>query len=179
MSDKMISIKIAIDIPADIAAETLNKIQPTLNQLGSGVVTPIEPVKQEYPSLLPEGVTEADVQEKYENNKRQFARNAVQAYRTYRRIVGDYEKPSQAYRQIAARYDWPTSIMPSVIGDRKRAIKAYIKLRHKRRVWQLAQDGNSNQQIANALNLSIRTVQRLLKEVREQVRSSVLGAKNA
>lgn len=95
---KTISIKIAIDIPTDIAAETLSKIQPVISQLSNP--SPALPVQDEPKPYISDQTEEekAEARKYYQNNIEIFRKKAIQAYRLYRRLVPKCEKPSQAYK---------------------------------------------------------------------------------
>jgi DNA-binding NarL/FixJ family response regulator len=118
MSDcpsKTISIRIAIDIPVDIAAETLAKIQPILAQLSGQPPILIEAAQERPDDLLLSYIS-------YQNSQDPAARD-----------------------------------------------------QYERMALQMAEDGQSNQQIARFLSITLTKVVKLLK----RLRSSKEGCVNA
>lgn len=176
MSDstsKTISIRIAIDIPVDVAADTLRQLEPMLARLAS-VPGRVEPVAdQSYEaaySQFPDTETEehkAAVKAHYDAQVKEFEKKAVQAFRKYRRLAPYADKPSTIYRDIASRHDWPVGVVQSIISRRRKKVMAYVKKRRLARVLRLARLGHSNQRIADGMGLSQGTVNRLLKEAQK------------
>lgn len=176
MSDstsKTISIRIAIDIPVDVAADTLRLLEPMLARLTS-TATQVDAVPDHSDdatySQFPATETEehrAAVKAHYDAQVRDFEKKAIQAFRKYRRLAPYADKPSTVYRDIASRYDWPVGIVQGIISRRRKMVMAYVKKRRLARVLRLARKGYTNQRIADGMGLSQGTVNRLLKEARK------------
>jgi len=127
MSDstsKTISIRIAIDIPVDIAADTLSKLQPVLQQLTHPALANTDQNQIEASGVdAEEEARQAEINQHNQNNIREFERKGVQAYRLFRRIIDGYDKPSAAHREIAHELNWPVGVVPSVITSRRKKVR--------------------------------------------------------
>lgn len=169
-TSKTISIRIAIDIPVDVAAETLQQLAPVLARLQA----PAQPSARQLDAIDDdaaqvqdkEEALRAEIRAHYDEQRREFVRKAVQAYRLYRRIAPQYEKPSEVHRVIARKFEWPVGVVPSFLADRRKKVAAYLKKRQLATVLRLAREGYTNNRIADAISVSQPTVNRLLKQAR-------------
>lgn len=169
-----ISIRIAIDIPVDIAAETLSKIQPILSQI-TGQAEDATPVQElGIVDSEAEALKEAARLE-FQKRRAEFEQKGVQAFRIYRRIAANFEKPSQIYTAIGNQLGWPTGVIPSVISARRKKVKQYLRGRNQKTALRLAYEGWSNRAIAARMGFHVRTVSRLLKDAK----TSQQGGKHA
>ena len=170
MSDstrKTISIKIAIDIPVEVAAETFAQIEPLVNKLSQiGQLPVIE--NSESPSQLglvtpqSDSSRELDRSKMAENLKR-FKKYTVQAYRTFRRISDDFERPYDAYKVLADKYEWPVTVLQTQIASRRKHINQYIKKRRMATIIRLKYHGWTYAKIAEYTGIHDRTVARLAR----------------
>lgn len=168
MSDKTISIKIAIDIPVDTAVETIEKLQGALLGL-TKLAAPVQRQEMEAPSQFPDTEDpeyQAQVKAHYDEKRREFELKGVQAYRLFRRIRKNHEKISGAYREIGACLDWPVSVVPSILARRRKKVQAYVKLRRMAMIQRLDWEGLTNTEIAEKIGISQATVNRLLHQAR-------------
>lgn len=176
-TNKTISIRIAIDIPVGVAAETLAQIEPLVSQLSSSQSQkPLSapPTLEQSDEEIEEERRKAERDAEYAERLREFHSRKVQAYRTFRRIQGDCEKPYDAYRIIASQIGWSPSLIPRVISDRRKEINRYINERRKRIAVAMAFKGKTHKQIAKRLGVHRHTVGKLLKEAR----ASLVGGAN-
>tara|TARA_R110002096_G_scaffold238201_2_gene429654 strand:- start:308 stop:868 length:561 start_codon:yes stop_codon:yes gene_type:complete len=182
-SSKTISIRIAIDIPVDIASDTLAQLQPLVSQL-SGLgkqqqLTP-SPDNSHVIEVDPEAeAKKAEIKQHYADKIAEYKRNVIQAYRTFRRTVDSFDEVRLAYHPIAERYQWPVGVVQSAIADRKRVIRKYLQVRQKREILLLSYAGKTNKQIGLRLGLHDRTVARRLKEARNLKRLQTKGGCHA
>ena len=173
MSDtsKTISIRIAIDIPVDIAADTLRQLEPFVARLTS---RPVGETNIEELGVVVEDEAEAarkaEIRAHYDEQKRQFVRNGVQAFRIFRRIKDDFGTPAGAYRVIASRFEWPAGIVPGIISKRRKQVNEYLKRRRTATAIRMAYDGHTNHQIAERIGVAQPTVSRMLRQARQAMR---------
>lgn len=168
MSDKTISIKIAIDIPVDTAVETIEKLQGALSGLAR-LASPAQPQELAPPSQFPDTEDpeyQAQVKAHYDEKRREFELKGVQAYRLFRRIRKNHEKISGAYREIGARLDWPVGVVPSILARRRKKVQAYVKRRRMAMIHRLDWEGLTSTEIAEKVGVSQPTVSRLLNQAR-------------
>ena len=95
----------------------------------------------------------------------QHWRNCIQAYRMYRRL-----QPSMgaagAYPVIAAKFSWPSGVASAFVRQRRKKVNDYLKSRRLASVHRMVLEGRTDQEMAERLQISLRTVSRLLKEIK-------------
>lgn len=193
-TNKTISIRIAIDIPVDIADSTLQKLQGFVSQVTSlqthsnasrinyldsdEIAQGIKHAGQKaYAEMQAEKEqnqvdTERRDQEtaKYAANLRDFERKAVQSYRLFRQLRPNFERDYDTYKAIAERFYWPTPIVKTKVTARKRQIKAYLKERRSKTIMRLAYLGWTNKRIAAHIGLHEKTVAAIFLKLRKGFR---------
>lgn len=170
-SQSTIRVCITIDIPVDVANNTLRQLEPVIARLTSRSPSDASaPLPEDVKAEEEKQARTAEIQEHYEEQKRRFVKQGVQAYRIFRRVASNYEKPSEVYRLIAQRFEWTISIVPGIISARRRKVDQYVKRRRSASVLRLAYDGLTNQQIADRVGISQPTVSRMLREARKDTR---------
>jgi len=177
MSDTFdkITIRIAIDIPVEVAAETIETIEPILARLTSGLP---HAANQSTSQVESEPVEDLSLIARQELEKKRIAffAQAPRAYAIYRRVRPQCETALQAYKIITAdlRLDAPVAA-EVLVQKQRRKLKKYIQKRRQKTVVRLAYDGWSNKAIGQYLGVASRTVSRLMTEAR----SSQLGGSDA
>lgn len=162
-----ISIRIAIDIPVDIAADTMAQLEPIIARLTSRTVE--ENNLQELGLVVEDEEAKAhraEVDKFYAEKRHEYEIKCIQAYRQFRQISGKYKKAHDQYKVIAFNLGWPVSMMPELIGMRRRKVKAYLRKRHQKTALRLAYAGWKNNQIGEHIGVSSRSVTRLISEAR-------------
>jgi|GEM_PF-3993672 len=167
-TNKTITIRIAIDIPVEIADTTLAKLEPMISQLvqteqeeprnqdGVGFVTPVDEEKR--------------TQEKQviEDRRQLYKRRIVQSYRQFRHLTKKGKTEKEALHQIALELNWPIETTKSITFARRKRINQYIRFRRMKTIIRLRQKGKTQTFIAKHVGTSQQTVNRVLKEARKQ-----------
>lgn len=162
MSDtyqKNIRIRINIDVPPDIgenALQNLTQIASQLQQLGAAQSA--QPFPTKVSSSVADTERQARIEQCYEDRKKEFRLKAIQAYRLFRRIRGDFEKEYDVYKTLAKRFEWPVGVVQSQVCARRSQIKKHLKKRMQTTILRLALKGKTHKQIAKHVGLHDKTV---------------------
>ncbi len=169
-----ITIRIAIDIPANVAAETIQSIEPMLARLTSG-----SPhfAKQSEPKVASEPAEDLSLiaRQELERKRKAFFAQAPRVYSMYRRVRPNCDTALQAYKIIADAIPLDAPVAAEVLVQRQRRnLKKYIQKRRQSTALQLVRRGWTNKAIGERLGVSTRSVTRLLNEMF----SSISGGSN-
>ena len=158
-----ITIRIAIDIPVEVAAETVQIIEPALARLTAGLggkpETTVESEPVEDLRLI--------ARQELERKKDEFFAKAPRAYAIYRRVRPQCETALQAYKIITRDLRLDAAVAAEVLVQKqRRKLKQYIHNRRQRTVVRLGYEGWSNKAIAKRLGVATRTVARIFADAR-------------
>lgn len=191
---KTISIRIAIDIPVDTAESTIQKLEGLVTRIsdlplqisnsGTPLIDDIEVAEgikyagqKAYAEMQADEKREQKEAErhdletsKYAANLKDFERKAVQSYRLFRQLRPQFDRDYDTYKAIAKRFGWPTPVVQTKVAQRKREVKAYLRLLRDRAVMRLVFIGWTNKRIANHIGIHEKTVARIFRELRKGFR---------
>lgn len=169
-SSKHITIRIAIDIPVDVAETTLSSITPFLSQLqqiSHDASTPVAALEDQT-QALDDNEDRKRVRDHYDEQRRLFWIKTVQSHRTFRRIQHNYENDHDAYKLLAEGLQWPTAVLKSQIAAHRRKLKAFIKTRRQRYVLRRILEGASHKTIGMEIGVHVKTVARILRDAKRE-----------
>ena len=125
---------------------------------GSGILEELNNQARHQTSKAIEQKRESDAW--FKENKRKFWEQAPDALKRYQSIRSNYDSAQDTYKAVANQMGLHPIAVPMLLKHQRKVNKAeQIKAAKKLKVR-----GKSNAEIAKKLNVTVRTVQRLLKE---------------
>lgn len=180
-----LKLTITVEISENLLIEQADKLSGVLTDISSAVKVHFEPSTNKQPGQLgtipsPEELErKIEIQSHFEERKKQFVKDCVQAFRIFRRIRSRYETLHECYQAIACRFNWPVSSVPDFIRLRRSQVWRYQKKRRVATILRLHSDGLTYSEIGERLDLNSATVGRLARQARSEQRERSLALEGA
>lgn len=162
-SDK-ITIRIAIDIPVNVAPATIKSIEPIVAKLTSDFATSEttpEPELDEVDELT------LIARQEFDRKRKSFFAKAPRAYSICRRVRPSCDTALLAYKIITNQLGLDAPVAAEVLVQKQRKkLRKYIRARNQQTILRLATEGHKTKEICDYLGFKAPKVRLLLREAR-------------